>query len=147
MEPDADNPPPTDRHYMLELLQVPDGVVGAPPEGTVWPLPLDRLFTLVLPAYRTDDGRTGYRFAYTVTAVPEPATMTALALTALFLRRATRSSIGPLPELPSLLGRGQGRVGRQARQSRRCSGRAPAVRCSGRALHRPSDPNRPGTPG
>jgi len=87
MEADADNPPPADRHYLLELLTVPDGVIGAPPEGTVWPLSLDRLFTLVLPAYRTDDGLTGYQFAYTVTAVPEPEAALLLALLFLLPRR------------------------------------------------------------
>jgi hypothetical protein len=90
MEADADNPPPVDRRYFLELLTVPDGVTGAPPEGTVWSLPLDQLLTLILPTYRTADGRTGYKFAYTVMPVPEPGTLTGLGLVALFLRRPRR---------------------------------------------------------
>jgi hypothetical protein len=62
-------PPPTDRRYLLELLSVPEGVVGAPAVGFVWELPVDTLFTVALPTYRTSDGLQGYRFAFTITRV------------------------------------------------------------------------------
>ncbi len=66
--------PPSDRRYLLELLGIPEGMVGAPPVGTVWELPLGgTTFTLELPTYRTIDGLESYRFAFTITAViPEP---------------------------------------------------------------------------
>ena len=70
---------PADRDYLLELLTVPDGVVGAPAVGTVWDLPLDTLFTLELPTFKTDDGLEGYEFSFTITDVPEPATVGLLA--------------------------------------------------------------------
>jgi len=87
MEADPAYPPPADRRYLLELLARPDGVEGGPPVGTVWELSLERLLTLYLPLYVTNNGLTGYQFAFTMTAVPEPATMAALALATLFLRR------------------------------------------------------------
>lgn len=61
--------PPSDRRYLLELLSVPDGVIGAPQVGTVWELPLGPLFTLELPTYSTTDGLEGYRFAFKITRV------------------------------------------------------------------------------
>ena len=74
-------PPPRDRRYLLELLQVPEGLEGSPPEGTVWELPLDELFTLKLPTHRTTNGLEGYQFALTFTAVvPEPGTFALLAV-------------------------------------------------------------------
>lgn len=87
MEADPDVPPPPDRQYLLELLARPDGVEGGPPVGTVWELSLERLLTLYLPLYLTDDGLTGYQFAFTITATPEPTTMAGLALATLFFRR------------------------------------------------------------
>ncbi len=67
------SPPPRDRRYLLELIQVPDGVVGAPEVGTVWELPLDNSLTVTLPTYKTTDGLTGYQFAITITeAAPGP---------------------------------------------------------------------------
>ena len=87
MEPDFDHPPPPDRRYLLELLARPAGVEGGPPVGTVWELSLERLLTLYLPLYLTNNGLTGYQFAFTVTATPEPTTIAALALATLFLRR------------------------------------------------------------
>ncbi len=38
--------PPSDRHYLLELVSLADGVTGAPEVGAVWELSLDQLFTL-----------------------------------------------------------------------------------------------------
>jgi len=67
------DPPPMDRRFLLELLSVPDGVVGAPPVGRIWALPRGPLFTIALPTYRTTNGLTGYRFSFTITeAEPEP---------------------------------------------------------------------------
>jgi hypothetical protein len=65
--------PPESRQYLLKLLAVPEGVTGAPPAGTVWELPVQGLFTLALPTYRTTNGLEGYRFAFTISdalAVP-----------------------------------------------------------------------------
>ena len=62
-------PPPTDRRYLLELLRLPEGVVGAPPVGTVWILPVGPLYTLEFPTFRTTDGLEGYQFAFTITRV------------------------------------------------------------------------------
>jgi len=62
-------PPPSNRRYLLELLSVPEGVVGAPPVGFIWELPVGSLFTLDLPTYRTNNGLEGYRFAFTITRV------------------------------------------------------------------------------
>jgi hypothetical protein len=73
MEADAATPPLPNRRDMLELIAVPEGVVGAPLVGSEWALPRDELFTLVLPAYLTDKGLTGFRFAFSVYPVPEPA--------------------------------------------------------------------------
>jgi hypothetical protein len=87
MEADDANPPPVDRAYLLELLAVPDGVIGAPPVGTVWQLPLNELVTIFVPTWRSFNGLDSYRFAFTVTATPEPGTLIALAAMALFCRR------------------------------------------------------------
>ena len=69
----AESSLPAERKYLLELMSVPDGVVGAPSVGTVWELPLLGYFTLPLPTYRTTEGLTGYQFALTITeAEPGP---------------------------------------------------------------------------
>ncbi len=60
-------PGPTERRYLLQLLHVPAIVSGAPPVGAVWDLPLSGDFTLALPAYRSTNGLTGYRFSFTIT--------------------------------------------------------------------------------
>lgn len=64
--------PPSDRRYLLKLMGVPDGVIGAPPVGTIWELPLTGLFSLGLPTYRTTNGLEGYRFAFTMTNQRQP---------------------------------------------------------------------------
>jgi hypothetical protein len=87
MQADAANPPPTDRTYLLELLTVPGDVVGAPPAGTVWHLPQSDVFTLLLPTWRGENGLDGYRFAFTMTAVPEPTTLTGMLLVVLCVHR------------------------------------------------------------
>lgn len=66
-EPWPGNPP--DRHYTLELLYVPPGVVGAPPVGTVWTIPPAQNYRVELPPYRTTDGMSGYRLAFDVSPV------------------------------------------------------------------------------
>jgi hypothetical protein len=90
MEADDTYPPPADRTYLLELLIVPDGVVGAPAVGTVWELPLNQVFTLLLPTWWSDTGLDSYRFAFTITAAPEPAGLAGLVVVMLFSRRASR---------------------------------------------------------
>ncbi len=65
-------PPPPTREYSLTLLQVPEGVVGAPEVGTVWrvwPLRRQTSFGIPLPTYRSTDGLTGYKFSYSVSEV------------------------------------------------------------------------------
>jgi hypothetical protein len=92
IEPAADAVPPSNRHYSLELLYVPDGVTGAPPVGTVWDVQPDHALVVEVPTYKSDDGRTGYQFAFTVGAVPEPAPVLAVAAALLAAgRRATRA--------------------------------------------------------
>ena len=89
LEPGGPPLPPTDRRYILQLLAVPAGVVGAPEVGTSWTLP-DELFTLALPGFATDDGLTGYQFSFAITpTIPEPSTIGPLAA-CLFLRRRVR---------------------------------------------------------
>jgi hypothetical protein len=95
MRPDTLFLPPDDRDYILELLQVPEGVEGAPPIGTSWKVPLTwEGLVIEVPAYRTDDGLSGYRFSFTITKViPEPSALllfggVALALTAGRQRRS-----------------------------------------------------------
>jgi len=83
--------PPDDRSYLLELLQVPDGVVGAPELGTIWEIPLDAPFTVELPTFATKNGLEGYRFAFTVSeVVPEPTTLSLLAIGGLMAIRRRR---------------------------------------------------------
>ncbi len=72
MEVDEFYPPPADREYLLELVAVPDQVVGAPEVGTVWTLSLDELFFILLPVHLAYDGLTGYEFAFTITASTNP---------------------------------------------------------------------------
>ncbi|MBN2563245.1 MAG: PEP-CTERM sorting domain-containing protein [Phycisphaerae bacterium] len=91
MVSDSTYPPPPDRRYLLHLVSVPDGVSGAPDEGTVWELLLDEVLTLDLPTYRTTNGLDGYRFSFTITAVPEPTTIGLVAVGgALLLSRSRR---------------------------------------------------------
>lgn len=85
LNPDPDSPPPIDRTYNLELLQVPDGLVDAPPVGSVWDIPTGSPITLEIPTYRTKNGLDGYRFAFTMNAVPEPTTISLLAIGAMTL--------------------------------------------------------------
>ncbi len=77
IEADAYFTPPADRRYLLELLFVPEGISGAPQIGTVWEVPRDKLFVVTVPTYRwMPDGANdphGYQFAFTISAVPEPA--------------------------------------------------------------------------
>ena len=61
----------------LELIQKPAGITGGPALGTVWTTPPSN-FTL--PIYNTTDGLTGYGFKFTLTAVPEPSSLTSLGL-------------------------------------------------------------------
>lgn len=82
--------PPADRQYLLELTFVPEGIMGAPPVGTVWELPLDEMFVLTVPTYQAEDGLGGYRFSFTMTAVPEPASAIGLVVGALLLRGRRR---------------------------------------------------------
>jgi len=58
--------------FALRLESVPMGVTGAPAVGAEWVLPKDKSFALTLPAYRTEDGKTGYRFSLTMTAGSSP---------------------------------------------------------------------------
>jgi hypothetical protein len=83
--------PPADRDYQLELLEVPDGVTGAPAVGTIWDLPLDSLYTIDLPTYQTANGLEGYKFSFTIgEVVPEPGTLSLLAIGALWVAFASR---------------------------------------------------------
>jgi hypothetical protein len=94
MEPGGLAVPPAEWQYALQLLAVPAGVSGAPPVGKTWPLTAES-FTLELPAWATNDGLTGYQFAFTITpAVPEPATLGLLAAVLLLGRRRAHGS-GP----------------------------------------------------
>jgi len=71
--------PPTDYQFTLTLTHKPDGVVGGPDVGATWypPTPLYIPTYIDLPAYRTDNGLTGYQFEFTATAVPEPSSILA----------------------------------------------------------------------
>jgi len=65
-------PPPPTRAYWLTLLQVPEGIVGAPAVGTtwrIWPLARESSFAILLPTYRTTDGLSGYKFSLTFSEV------------------------------------------------------------------------------
>lgn len=85
-EPDPFYPPPSDGTYTLELLYVPEGIVGAPAVGTTWTIPTYRPFTVEVPKYFSDDGLDSYHFGFTWTAAPEPSTLMLL-LTLLAIRR------------------------------------------------------------
>lgn len=85
--PDPTLMPPGDRAYTVELLYVPDGISGAPPVGTVWELELDKTLTIDVPTFATYDGMEGYRFAFTISAVPEPGSLAGLLLGLLCVRR------------------------------------------------------------
>jgi len=54
--------------FALQLDAVPEGVAFAHPVGTSWQIPKDNSFSLVLPAYKTDNGLSGYRFTVTMTS-------------------------------------------------------------------------------
>ena len=77
---DDANPPSPDRRYFLELLYVPEGIVGAPEVGTVWEISYRDVFYIEVPTYRWwEDGPGpngephGYLFSFTITpTVPEP---------------------------------------------------------------------------
>ena len=89
IEADVNFAPPAERNYLLELLAVPDGISGAPEVGTVWPVPLDQTLVVTVPTYRwapdsTEDPH-GYQFAFTITAVPEPASVFGLILAAVLM--------------------------------------------------------------
>lgn len=81
------NMPPANWQYTLELLYVPPGISGAPPVGTTWDVPLDRTFTVSVPTFASHDGLLGYRFAFSVYAVPEPAAALGLTAALPFLTR------------------------------------------------------------
>ena len=68
-------PLPSEMTARLEYIQKPQDVAGGPDIGTVWTTPP----TMVLPFYATTDGLTGYGFKFTLTAVPEPSSILALA--------------------------------------------------------------------
>lgn len=59
----------------MELVQKPTGVTDGPAVGTVWTEPP----SLVLPYYGTTDGLTGYKLKFTLTMIPEPSSILALA--------------------------------------------------------------------
>lgn len=86
--PAPDLPPPPDRVYTLELLYVPPGMIDPPAVGTIWEIPTDETFSLKVPTYRSENGLTGYQFAFSIHAVPEPSTVLLLALgSAVLIRR------------------------------------------------------------
>lgn len=60
----------------LEYIQKPAGVTGGPEVGTMWTTPPA---SLTLPYYATDDPLTSHAFRFTLTLVPEPAPLLALA--------------------------------------------------------------------
>ena len=91
--------PPADRSYLLELLYVPEGISGAPDVGTVWEVPLDEPLVITVPTYRWSpdspddpDDPHGYRFAFTMSAVPEPASVFGLLTVGMLLHAQRRRS-------------------------------------------------------
>ena len=79
--------PPAERTYSLELLYVPDGISNAPPLGTTWELVVGETLMVEVPTYKTDNGLAGYQFAFTASAVPEPASLRGLLGGRALLRR------------------------------------------------------------
>ena len=70
---------PEDRDFVLELLFVPPGMIGAPGVGTQWAMPKTGTLTVSMPTYAAKEGEGGYRFSVTMLAtVPEPATLCVL---------------------------------------------------------------------
>lgn len=53
--------------FKLRLDTVPAGVEGAPDVGTEWNFSNDKSLTVILPAHKTSDGKTGYVFSLTMT--------------------------------------------------------------------------------
>jgi hypothetical protein len=94
IEADVYFTPPADRSYVLELLYVPEGINGAPEVGTTWDVPLDKTFVVTVPTYRWSpdgpDDPHGYLFAFTITAVPEPASLLGLMMGGLLVRAHRR---------------------------------------------------------
>lgn len=88
---DPSQPPPADRAFWIELEAVPKDVEGAPPEGMIWPVPLNRALTIAVPTYETYTGVDGYRFALHAGAAPEPGVAAAL-LAVLVVFRGRRGS-------------------------------------------------------
>jgi hypothetical protein len=68
-------PPPGGWTYRLTLLAVPKGITGAPAVGTTWAVSPEDELLVMLPTYTTTNGLTAYRFAFSVTASPEPAAL------------------------------------------------------------------------
>jgi len=84
-------PLPSNITAKLESIQKPEGITGGPAVGTVWTTPP----YVTLPFYATSNGLNGYGFKFTLTAVPEPSSLLALAggiagLGGLALRRKRR---------------------------------------------------------
>jgi hypothetical protein len=61
----------------LELVQKPAGLAGGPAVGTVWTT--SHTGDIYLPRYKTSNGLNGYGFNLTLTMVPEPSSILALA--------------------------------------------------------------------
>ena len=80
-------PPPTNRTYTLTLVGVPDGIQGAPEIGTHWNVLVGEQLTVTVPTFATYNGLESYEFAFNMSAVPEPATLTLLAVGLLVARR------------------------------------------------------------
>lgn len=69
-------PPPPQASARLELLHKPDGIIDGPAVATLWTTPPT---VLKLPNYNSSDGLTGYQFRFTLTLVPKPPSILALA--------------------------------------------------------------------
>ena len=91
--PGADLVPPDDLKYTLELVYVPEGITEAPPVGTTWTLEPDKTLEVEVPTYAAYSGRDAYQFAFTAAPIPEPATLLALSLAALCVRRRLRGAV------------------------------------------------------